>query len=80
MQTLKYHLLIFFIMPETEEKKLLLQIYNELTAIRAEIDEIKQAIIPEEEPDSEELKEINEGEKEISEGKYRRWKEIKEEL
>ena len=67
-------------MPQTEEKELLIQIYNEIAALRAEIDEIKHAIIPEEEPDEEEMKEIMEGEKEVKNGRIRSWKEIKREL
>ena len=67
-------------MPQTEEKELLIQIYNEIAALRAEIDEIKHAIIPEEEPDEEDVREIMEGEKEIENGRMRRWKEIRKEL
>lgn len=67
-------------MPQTEEKELLIQIYNEIAALRAEIDEIKHAIIPEADPDEEEMKEIMEGEKEVKNGRMRGWKEIKREL
>ena len=67
-------------MTQTENKELLLEIYNELTAIRAEIDEIKQALIPEEKPEDWEIEEIREGEREIAEGKYRKWEEVKKEL
>jgi len=48
--------------------------------IRAELDEIKIALIPEDEPTEEELREIELGNREITEGKYRPWKEVKEEL
>ena len=67
-------------MTQTENKELLLEIYNELTSIRAEIDEIKQALIPEEKAEDWEIEEIREGEREIAEGKYRKWEEVKKEL
>ena len=61
-------------------EKLLAKMYEEIKMIRAELDEIKIALIPEDEPTEEELKEIELGNREITEGKYRSWKEIKEEL
>ena len=59
---------------------LLTEMYKDIKAIREELDEIKIALIPEDEPTGEELKEIELGAKEIAEGKYRAWREIKEEL
>lgn len=62
----------------TEE--LLTKMYEDIKAIKEELDEIKIALIPEDEPTEEELREIELGKKEIAEGKYRPWKEIKKEL
>ncbi len=61
-------------------EELLMKMYEEIKAIREELDEIKIAIIPEDEPSEEELREIELGNREISEGKYRPWIAIKEEL
>ncbi len=61
-------------------EKLLAKMYEEIKMIRAELDEIKIALIPEDEPTEEELKEIELGNREIAEGKYIPWKEVKEEL
>ncbi len=44
-----------------------------------ELDEIKSTLIPEEEPTEEEMREIELGKREIAEGKYRSWKEVKKE-
>jgi hypothetical protein len=60
----------------TEE--LMVKMYEEIKVIKAELDEIKIALIPEDEPTAEELMEIDLGNKEIVEGKYRSWKEVKE--
>jgi hypothetical protein len=60
----------------TEE--LMVKMYEEIKVIKAELDEIKIALIPEDEPTAEELMEIELGNKEIAEGKYRSWKEVKE--
>lgn len=54
--------------------------YEEIKVIREELDEIRIVLIPEDEPTDEELREIELGNIEIAEGKYRSWKEIKEEL
>ncbi len=62
----------------TEE--LLVKMYEEIKVIREELDEIRIVLIPEDEPTDEELREIELGNIEIAEGKYRSWKEIKEEL
>jgi hypothetical protein len=62
----------------TEE--LLARMYEDIKNIKEELDEIKFALIPEDEFTKEELKEIRLGNKEIAEGKYRPWKEIKKEL
>jgi len=61
-------------------EKLFVKMYEEIKMIRAELDEIKIALIPEDEPTEEELKEIELGNREIAKGKYRLWKEAKEEL
>ena len=62
----------------TEE--LLTRMYEDIKVIKEELNEIRIALIPEDEPTEEELREIEPGKKEIAEGKYRRWKEIKKEL
>ena len=61
-------------------EKLLVKMYEEIKVIREELDEIRIVLIPEDEPTDEELREIELGNIEIAEGKYRSWKEIKEEL
>ena len=62
----------------TEE--LLTKMYEDIKVIREELNEIRIALIPEDEPTEEELREIELGKKEIAEGKYRPWEEIKKEL
>jgi hypothetical protein len=62
----------------TEE--LMVKMYEEIKVIKAELNEIKIALIPEDEPTEEELMEIELGNREIAEGKYRSWKEVKEGL
>jgi len=62
----------------TEE--LPVKVYEEIKVIKGELDEIKFALIPEDEPTEEELKDIELGNSEIAEGRYRSWKEIKREL
>jgi hypothetical protein len=62
----------------TEE--LLTRMYEDIKVIKEELNEIRIALIPEDEPTGEELREIEQGKKEIAEGKYRCWKEIKKEL
>ena len=54
--------------------------YEDIKVIKEELNEIRIALIPEDEPTEEELREIELGKKEIAEGKYRPWKEIKKEL
>lgn len=61
-------------------EELLVKMYEEIKVIREELDEIRIVLIPEDEPTDEELREIELGNIEIAEGKYRSWKEIKEEL
>ena len=58
----------------TEE--LLTKMYENINVIK-KVNEIRIALIPEDEPTEEELREIELGKKEIAEGKYRPWKEIK---
>ncbi len=67
-------------MSEMSSEEMLARIYHELTELRNEIEELKMAIIPEEEPDEWDLEAIKEGELEISEGKYRRWEDVEKEL
>jgi len=54
--------------------------YEEIKMIRKELDEIKIALIPEDVPTEEELREIELGKREIVNEKYRPWKDIKKEL
>ncbi len=61
-------------------EELLVKMYEEIKVIREELEEIRIVLIPEDEPTDEELGEIELGNIEIAEGKYRSWKEIKEEL
>ena len=60
--------------------ELLMRIHEDIKAIKEELDEIKSALIPEEESTEEEMQEIELGKREIAEGKYRSWKEVKKEL
>lgn len=62
----------------TEE--LLRKMYEDIKVIKEELNEINTALIPEDEPTEEELCEIELGKKEIAQGKYRPWREIKKEL
>lgn len=62
----------------TEE--LMVKMYEEIKVIKAELNEIKIALIPGDEPTEEELMEIELGNREIAEGKYRSWNEVKEGL
>lgn len=61
-------------------EELLMKMCEDIKAIKEELDEIKSALIPEEEPTEEEMQEIECGKREIAEGKYRSWKEVKKEL
>ena len=68
------------VMVSMNTEELLVKMYEELKTIKEEIEEIKKAIIPEDDPTMEELKEIEEGNREISEGKHRSWKDVREDL
>jgi hypothetical protein len=61
-------------------EELLIRMHEDIKAIREELDEIKSVLIPEEEPTEEEMREIELGKREMAEGKYRSWKEVKKEL
>jgi hypothetical protein len=61
-------------------EELLIRMSEDIKAIREELDEIKSVLIPEEEPTEEEMREIELGKREMTEGKYRSWKEVKKEL
>jgi hypothetical protein len=52
-------------------------IYQEIRYLRAEIQELKNLLIPEVEPEEDEVKAIHEGEKEFKAGEYTEWKAIK---
>ena len=49
----------------------MVKMYEEIKEIREDLEEIKVALIPEDEPTEEELMEIELGNREIAEGKYR---------
>ena len=53
-------------------------IYRELKLLRSEIKDIKNLLVPEVEPEEDELEAIREGEKEYKAGKYVEWKALKE--
>ena len=57
--------------------ELLVKMYEDIKVIRNELKELKVALIPEDEPSEDELKEIRSGNKEVEEGRYRSWKRIK---
>jgi len=52
-------------------------IYKELKLLRAEIHELKNLLVPEIEPEEDEINTIIEGEKEFNSGEYTDWKAIK---
>ncbi len=52
-------------------------IYRELKLLRSEIKDLKNLLIPEVEPEEDELEAIREGEKEYKTGKYVDWKALK---
>ena len=53
---------------------------EEIKVIREDLDEIKIALIPEDEPTGEELEEIELGNMGVAEGRFRSWEEIKQEF
>ncbi len=52
-------------------------IYRELKLLRSEIKDLKNLLVPEVEPEEDELEAIKEGEKEYKAGKYVDWKALK---
>jgi hypothetical protein len=52
-------------------------VYRELKLLRTEIKDIKNLLVPEVEPEEDELEVILEGEKELKAGEYADWKAIK---
>ncbi len=52
-------------------------IYRELKLLRSEIKDLKNLLVPEVEPEEDELEAISEGEKEYKAGKYVDWKALK---
>ncbi|PKL53177.1 MAG: hypothetical protein CVV36_08465 [Candidatus Methanoperedenaceae archaeon HGW-Methanoperedenaceae-1] len=52
-------------------------IYKELKHLRDDIQELKDILVPEVEPEHDEIEAIQEGIKEISSGKYTEWKSLK---
>ncbi len=52
-------------------------IYRELKLLRSEIKDLKNLLVPEVDPDEDELEAVREGEKEYKAGKYVDWKALK---
>ncbi|NJD51267.1 MAG: hypothetical protein FIB07_00175 [Candidatus Methanoperedens sp.] len=52
-------------------------IYRELKLLRTEIKDLKSLLVPEVEPENDELEAIVEGEKEFKSGKYTDWRALK---
>ena len=52
-------------------------IYREIKLIKSEIKDLKNLLVPEVEPEEDELEAIREGEKEYKAGKYVDWKSLK---
>ena len=52
-------------------------IYRELKLLRSEINDLKNLLVPEFEPEEDELEAIREGEKEYKAGNYIDWKALK---
>ena len=52
-------------------------IYKELKLLRAEIHKLKNLLVPEAEPEEDEINAIIEGEKEFNAGEYTDWKALK---
>ncbi|MEN6379845.1 MAG: hypothetical protein ABFD15_09750 [Methanofastidiosum sp.] len=67
-------------MGTTERLELLEKIYNEIVLIKEELDEIKYALVKEEEPDEDEIEELNESYKEMNSGKAKNWADVKKGL
>ncbi|KAF5420197.1 MAG: hypothetical protein C5S45_05190 [Candidatus Methanocomedens sp.] len=51
--------------------------YKELKLLRAEINELKNLLVPEAEPEEDEINAIIEGENEFNASKYTDWKALK---
>ncbi len=52
-------------------------IYSELKLLRYDVQELKSLLVPEVEPDDDEIEAIKEGEKEFIAGEYTPWKNLK---
>ncbi len=52
-------------------------IYRELKLLRSEIKDLKNLLVPEVEPEEDEIEAIREGEKEYKAGKYVDWNALK---
>ena len=65
-------------MGDIELKVLMEHVYQKLGEIESKIDEIMLAVVPEEEPTDEERRIIENGRKEIGEGKYARLENVRD--
>lgn len=67
-------------MPTTEESELLEKIYNEIILVKEELDEIKYALVKEEELEKDEVEELKDSFNEMKSGKAKNWAEVKKGL
>jgi len=67
-------------MATIDGSELLEKIYNEIILIKEELDEIKYALVKEEEPHQDEIEELTESYKEMNSGKAKNWAEVKKGL
>ncbi|MCC7573627.1 MAG: hypothetical protein KO464_09640 [Candidatus Methanofastidiosum sp.] len=67
-------------MSTIERSELLEKIYNEIVLIKEELDEIKYALVKEEDIEQDEIEELNESLKEMNLGKAKNWAEVKKGL
>ena len=67
-------------MPEVREQALIEKIYAEVLSMKKELHEMKSVIIPEVEPDADELEALTMVREDVSAGRYKPWREVKKEL
>ena len=67
-------------MSDAEELSVIEKIYAEILSMKEGLDEIRSAIIHEDEPDEEEIRAYNEGMKDASSGNVRSWDDVKRDL
>lgn len=67
-------------MTEAQQQVLMEKILQEIMSIKQEIHELRSALIPEVEPEEDEIEALRVMEHEVAEGKYRPWDEVRKEL